>query len=75
VRPQQLTDALASQASLLVTMGCGAVCPTLPGLERLDWAIEDATHQPLPRVREIRDAIEARVSVLIESRGWRAHFR
>ena len=32
-RPQQLTAELASDAQLLVTMGCGDKCPYVPGLK------------------------------------------
>ena len=41
VKPQKLTDELASSAQLLVTMGCGEACPFIPGLERDDWPLED----------------------------------
>src|SRR5688572_21026673 len=41
VSPQKLTAELASQAELLVTMGCGEACPAVPGLSRDDWPLED----------------------------------
>ena len=63
-RPQRLTEGLARDASLLVTMGCGDECPYVPGLETDDW--------PLPEVRAIRDEIRARVAALVEARGWLA---
>jgi arsenate reductase len=71
-RPQQLTAALARDASLLVTMGCGDECPYVPGLRRDDWPLPDPKGQPLERVREIREEIRARVARLIESEGWGA---
>ena len=37
--PQKLTESLARQASLLVTMGCGDECPVVPGLKRDDWPL------------------------------------
>src|SRR5437588_6208744 len=40
-RPQILTAELASDADLLVTMGCGENCPFVPGLRVEDWAIPD----------------------------------
>jgi arsenate reductase (thioredoxin) len=70
-RPQKLTDQLAREASLLVTMGCGDACPYVPGLQRDDWPLEDPKGQPLDRVRRIRDDIRERVSRLIDARGWR----
>jgi arsenate reductase len=69
-RPQRLTDELARSAQLLVTLGCGEACPVVPGLRVLDWSIPDPKGQPLARVREIRDALRARVAALIESEGW-----
>jgi arsenate reductase len=68
--PQRLTDELAQQAALLVTMGCGEACPFVPGLAVLDWALEDPKGQPLARVREIRDEIRARVAALVKERSW-----
>jgi arsenate reductase (thioredoxin) len=69
-RPTLLTVELAESASLLVTMGCGEACPVVPGLERLDWNLEDPKGQPLERVRAIRDDIRERVARLIEERSW-----
>lgn len=70
VTPRKLTDDLASRALLLVTMGCGEACPAVSGLERDDWPLEDPKGKPIERVREIRDDIERRVRVLLETRGW-----
>jgi arsenate reductase (thioredoxin) len=70
VRPQLLTQDLARQAELLVTMGCGEECPYVPGLERDDWALPDPKGRPVEEVRAIRDDIRARVSALIGDRGW-----
>ena len=68
--PQKLTDTLARQASLLITMGCGDECPYVPGLERDDWPLADPKGQPLPEVRTIRDDVRNRVADLVEARGW-----
>ena len=64
-RPRRLTDALAREADLLITMGCGEACPAVPGLRRDDWPLPDPKGQPLERVREIRDEIRARVEDLL----------
>ncbi|MCL4814741.1 MAG: arsenate reductase ArsC [Vicinamibacteraceae bacterium] len=69
-RPQLLTDDLANQAQVLITMGCGADCPYAPGALRDDWPLEDPKGRPVERVREIRDEIRARVRALIEEHGW-----
>jgi arsenate reductase len=65
--PTRLTDALASEAHLLVTMGCGEACPVVPGLRREDWNLPDPKDQPVARVRQIRDDIRARVVALLHA--------
>ena len=69
-KPQLLTDSLASDATLLVTMGCGDECPFVPGLKLDDWPLQDPKGQPMEVVRQIRDDIKNRVSALVTSRGW-----
>ena len=64
--PRQLEpEADAAWADVVVTMGCGDVCPVLPGKTYVDWGLEDPAGQPLERVRELRDEIEGRVSELV----------
>jgi arsenate reductase len=70
VSPQLLTEALARQAQLLITMGCGDACPVVPGLERDDWPLSDPKGQSIERVREIREEIRGRVERLLGERGW-----
>lgn len=65
-KPQKLTDDLAEEADMLITMGCGEACPYLPGLKREDWPLEDPKGKPLERVREIRDEVKRRVESLID---------
>jgi arsenate reductase (thioredoxin) len=69
-RPQKLTEELARQAQLLVTMGCGDECPYVPGLKVLDWPLPDPKGQSVEAVREIRDAIRSRVEALLQKEGW-----
>ena len=57
-RPQRLTDDLAREADVVVTMGCGDACPYIPGKRYLDWDLPDPTGQSLDAVRETRDNIE-----------------
>jgi arsenate reductase (thioredoxin) len=71
-RPQRLTPELAAGANWLITMGCGDECPIVPGVRRDDWALDDPAHLPLPRVREIRDAIRAWVEQFLDREGLRA---
>jgi arsenate reductase (thioredoxin) len=69
-KPQKLTDELARNASLLVTMGCGEQCPYVPGLQREDWPLDDPKGKPPELVRKIRDEIKAKVAYLLRDRGW-----
>ena len=63
--PTQLRpDEDAAWADVVVTMGCGDVCPVLPGKRYLDWGLEDPAGQPLETVRRLRDEIRARVDAL-----------
>jgi arsenate reductase len=70
-RPRRLTDEQTRGATLLVTMGCGDQCPYVPDLERDDWPLRDPAALPISDVRAIRDEIRDRVTMLVESRGWR----
>ena len=69
-KPQLLTEGLASDATLLVTMGCGDECPFVPGLNLDDWPLQDPKGQPIEVVRQIRDDIKSRVTALVTSHGW-----
>jgi arsenate reductase len=69
VKPQLLTDTLAADANMLITMGCGETCPMIPGLKRADWALQDPKGQPIDRVREIRDEVKERVQNLVKELG------
>ena len=68
-KPQKLTDELAREAQLLVTMGCGDKCPYVPGLRRDDWPLRDPKGLPMDEVRVIRDTVRARVDRLISDEG------
>lgn len=71
-QPQKLTETLAKDANLLITMGCGDECPYVPGLRRDDWPLQDPKGQSAGRVREIRDEIRKRVDALISAEKWAA---
>jgi arsenate reductase (thioredoxin) len=64
-RPQRLTRALAEQADLVITMGCGDECPVIPGTRYIDWDLPDPADQPVSTVRKIRDEINTRVNDLV----------
>lgn len=66
VKPQLLTEQLASSADLLITMGCGEACPYVPGLKREDWPLTDPKGKSIDEVCMIRDQIKTRVFTLLE---------
>lgn len=64
-KPKRLTDEMARDADVIVTMGCGDACPVYPGKRYLDWDLTDPAGRPLDEVRAIRDEIDARVRALL----------
>jgi arsenate reductase len=69
-KPQKLTEELAREAQLLITMGCGDKCPYVPGLRRDDWSLPDPKGRPLDEVRAVRDDIRRRISELLNTEGF-----
>jgi arsenate reductase len=62
--PKILSNDSVSQADVVVTMGCGDTCPFFPGKRYEDWELTDPAGQPIEVVRQVRDAIKARVETL-----------
>ena len=52
-------------ADVVVTMGCGDVCPVYPGNRYEDWVLDDPAGLDLAAVRTVRDEIERRVRTLL----------
>ncbi len=63
--PKVLTVDAVKESDVVITMGCGDVCPIYPGKRYEDWELKDPAGQDLPTVREIRDDIKNRVSQLL----------
>jgi len=63
--PKPLTDDVVRAADVVVTTGCGDACPVYPGKRYLDWDLEDPEGKSLPRVRAIRDRVDALVQQLL----------
>lgn len=63
--PKPLTNDVVHAADVIVTMGCGDACPIYPGKRYLDWDVEDPNDQPLDKVRDVRDDLQARVTHLL----------
>jgi protein-tyrosine-phosphatase len=63
--PRKL-DADAVAWADVVVATCDDACPVVPGKRYVSWQLPDPKHQPIERVREIRDEIARRVSGLVE---------
>jgi protein-tyrosine-phosphatase len=68
-RPKVLTTDAVQASDVVITMGCGDVCPIFPGKRYEDWALEDPAGQGIESVRPIRDEIRRRVEVLLGELG------
>jgi arsenate reductase len=63
-RPKGFTDADVQWADVVVTMGCGDVCPFFPGKQYIDWNLPDPVAMSPDEVRALRDDIRRRVADL-----------
>jgi arsenate reductase len=67
-KPKLITAQMATEADLIVTMGCSAqgICPGPFFKPTIDWKLEDPKNKPIEKVREIRDSIEQLVRKLVD---------
>jgi arsenate reductase len=63
-RPKGFTDADVEWAEVVVTMGCGDVCPFFPGKQYVDWDLPDPATMTLDEVRALRDDVKSRIAEL-----------
>jgi len=63
--PKPLTDDAVRAADVIVTMGCGDVCPILPGKRYEDWVVGDPALASPAGVTAIRAELGARVRALL----------
>jgi arsenate reductase (thioredoxin) len=63
--PQLMTTEQVRDSDVVITMGCGDVCPIFPGKRYEDWELTDPKGKPLDEVRAIRDDIKGRVEALL----------
>lgn len=64
--PQLMTTEQVKASDVVITMGCGDVCPIFPGKRYEDWALVDPKGKSIDEVRPIRDDIKARVTALLD---------
>ena len=65
VIPQLMTTEAVRGSDVVITMGCGDVCPIFPGKRYEDWALTDPRGLPIDQVRPIRDEIKMHVQALL----------
>lgn len=63
--PQLMTTEAVRDSDVVITMGCGDVCPIFPGKRYEDWDLTDPAGLPIEQVRPIRDEIKGRVESLL----------
>jgi protein-tyrosine-phosphatase len=68
-RPKILTTEAVQASDVVITMGCGDVCPIFPGKRYEDWKLDDPAGQGIEPVRIIRDEIRGRVLALLDELG------
>ncbi|MBM3229827.1 arsenate reductase ArsC [Candidatus Parvarchaeota archaeon] len=67
--PKRLTEKMAKNADLIITMGCGVEvgCPITCIKETVDWGLADPKGWDAERMRKIRHEIKAKVLELLET--------
>ncbi|MEV0585468.1 arsenate reductase ArsC [Nonomuraea sp. NPDC050310] len=68
-QPKVLTPDAVEASDVVITMGCGDVCPIFPGKRYEDWKLDDPAGQGIEAVRPIRDEIGQRVRALLRELG------
>jgi arsenate reductase len=64
--PQPLLDDVVRAADVVVTMGCGDICPVYFGKRYLDWPLRHTTGSGVVAVRAVRDQIDVYVGELLD---------
>jgi protein-tyrosine-phosphatase len=62
--PRKLDDASIAWADVVVAT-CDDACPVVPGKRYIAWRLPDPKHEPIERVREIRDDVAGLVQSLV----------
>ncbi|MEW2476339.1 arsenate reductase ArsC [Micromonospora gifhornensis] len=63
--PRLLAYDTVEASDVVITMGCGDVCPAFPGKRYEDWQLDDPAGKGVEAVRPIRDAIRTRIETLL----------
>ena len=63
--PELMTTEAVRDSDVVITMGCGDVCPIFPGKRYEDWELTDPKGKGIDEVRPIRDDIKSRITELL----------
>lgn len=61
-RPKKISD--LPKIDIIVTMGCGIACPVIPGIQRIEWHIDDPVGKGEEAYRLAIAEIEANIQSL-----------
>jgi protein-tyrosine-phosphatase len=64
-RPTLLTRDTIAASTVAITLGCGEECPYVPGVEYVDWPVEDPGGQDEATVRRVISDLDVRVRDLL----------
>jgi len=73
--PQPLLDDVVRSADIIVTMGCGDICPVYVGKRYLDWPLRGAVGSGIAAMRSVRDQIDVHVERLLHEMTRRPPLR
>ncbi|WP_428967030.1 arsenate reductase ArsC [Micromonospora fluostatini] len=63
--PKLLEYDTVEASDVVITMGCGDVCPVFPGKRYEDWKLDDPAGKGIDAVRPIRDEIKTCIQHLL----------
>jgi arsenate reductase len=63
---KSLADLPVQRFDIIVTMGCGDACPSIPASKRIEWDIPDPKSHSINTFRIVRDLIENQVKDLLD---------
>ncbi|MGO1469317.1 MAG: arsenate reductase ArsC [Tissierella sp.] len=63
--PKLVID-IPQEVDILITMGCGVVCPLISSKHQEDWGLDDPSGGTIEEFRETRNLIEDKVKNLVK---------
>ena len=62
----KLINEIPEEVDIVITMGCGVVCPFIPSKHEEDWGLDDPSGGTIEDFRMTRDLIEEKTKDLIK---------